>query len=735
MAASSGRESGPAPAGTGGGYCRTGLRRSEAGSSRLGALGVAAASSARVDLVLDLADGLRRAAQRRGAASRAVGGDEAEQEDDRLAGDSSRTITANSRPTLTRSASPRPTLSGVRTMTTTRTTSWNRKQPRPGPRSASSGVALVLRSGAGRTVTSAELLRDRRSSAVGRGDDRGSAASRPRTIRRCPTDRRARRAERFAWHPEPELIGVRRRGASRAGAASGSGARRWEAALDYLYDHAFVRAMGEPAGYAELRADVLRADAASPAPAPARPDDAPADLLDEFRTRVAPHTAQRLPPALAQLLHAAAAARMSVVGELLAQVTQQGVDVWHAGPIGAFVEEEVVRWLCDLVGYGAGSFGLLTSGGVMANFIAMALVRDVHLAAAPRADAARRAGAALEGVRVYTSDQTHFSIAPGARRARLPGRHARRRPGRRPLPAPRARRSPRRSPRDRAAGPDAARDLGGRGLDEHGLGRPASSELADARRARGPVAPRRRGVRRGGPPLRRATRAASPASSGPTRSRSTRTSGSSRPTTSAGCGPRRARSSSGRSAAAGPSTTAAARRRRGDRATRRRRPRRAGPAQLLQARLRGHAPLAGAEAVAELEARRDERVRAARRGERSTWPRYLARRCAESDDFEALPAEPELSVVCFRHLPGGRRGARRARAGRPRRPPGSAPGRARGLRRRLALDDAPARRDLAAGRDRQHPHDRRRHRPLLRRSGGSRREGLTRERRLPLWPS
>ena len=70
---------------------------------------------------------------------------------------------------------------------------------------------------------------------------------------------------------------------------------------------------------------------------------------------------------------------MSVAGEVLAQVAQQGIDVWHAGPIGAFVEEEVLRWLCDLVGYGEGSFGILTSGGVMANFIAMALVRDVHL--------------------------------------------------------------------------------------------------------------------------------------------------------------------------------------------------------------------------------------------------------------------------------------------------------------------------------------------------------------------
>ena len=30
---------------------------------------------------------------------------------------------------------------------------------------------------------------------------------------------------------------------------------------------------------------------------------------------------------------------------------------------------------------------------------------------------------------------------------------------------------------------------------------------------------------------------------------------------------------------------------------------------------------------------------------------YLAARCAEAGDFEALPAQPELSVVTFRHLP------------------------------------------------------------------------------------
>jgi glutamate/tyrosine decarboxylase-like PLP-dependent enzyme len=38
---------------------------------------------------------------------------------------------------------------------------------------------------------------------------------------------------------------------------------------------------------------------------------------------------------------------------------------------------------------------------------------------------------------------------------------------------------------------------------------------------------------------------------------------------------------------------------------------------------------------------------------------HLSRSCRDSVDFEALPDEPELSVVCFRHLPGGAEAAAR----------------------------------------------------------------------------
>jgi aromatic-L-amino-acid decarboxylase len=222
----------------------------------------------------------------------------------------------------------------------------------------------------------------------------------------------------FAWHPEPELIGIRDAGASRP-ALERLGREAWATALDYVYDEAFRRAMGEPAEYDALRRTFFGTTSdgrpAGPAPAPADPTPS-GDILTEFRQRLAPHQLNAYHPA--QLSYFTPPPLMlSIFGELLAQISQQGVDIWHAAPVGAFVEEEVVRWLTDLVGYPTptpgdldGAFGILTSGGVMANFMAMALVRDVHL---PRLAGLRQAprGRLLERARVYSSDQTHFSIA------------------------------------------------------------------------------------------------------------------------------------------------------------------------------------------------------------------------------------------------------------------------------------------------------------------------------------
>jgi aromatic-L-amino-acid decarboxylase len=217
-------------------------------------------------------------------------------------------------------------------------------------------------------------------------------------------DDRSTTAGRFDWHPEPDLLGFADPAARPA--LERLGADAWAAALDYLYDHAFVRSMGEPADFEELR-EVFFGPTSEATTAPPEPTPSAA-ILDEFRHRLAPYQLNAYHPRTLSYF-TPAPLMLSIVGEILAQVTQQGVDVWHAGPSATLVEEEVISWLCDLVGYELGSFGVLTSGGVMANFIGMALARDVHLPTL-RGETAPPRGAALEGVRIYASDQTHFSI-------------------------------------------------------------------------------------------------------------------------------------------------------------------------------------------------------------------------------------------------------------------------------------------------------------------------------------
>ncbi|HEX6331124.1 MAG TPA: pyridoxal-dependent decarboxylase [Actinomycetota bacterium] len=208
----------------------------------------------------------------------------------------------------------------------------------------------------------------------------------------------------FSWHPEPELIGIRDPGRARA-ALEAFGRAVWQASLDYVYDEGMRRPVA-PETYPEMRRAFF-GPSGDPAPAPRSPS--PSDqVLKEFRSRVAPFVFNAHHPG-AFSYFTAPPLPASIAGEVLSQWLHQGIDVWAAGPMGALVEEEVVTWLRDLVGFGDGSWGVLTSGGVMANVMAMTVARDVHLAGLLGVDEPPRGGA-LESVRVYASDQTHFSI-------------------------------------------------------------------------------------------------------------------------------------------------------------------------------------------------------------------------------------------------------------------------------------------------------------------------------------
>jgi aromatic-L-amino-acid/L-tryptophan decarboxylase len=209
----------------------------------------------------------------------------------------------------------------------------------------------------------------------------------------------------FSWHPEPELIGFLDPERSRA-ALETLGRKTWGSSLDWLYGEAMERPVAGDT-YVEMRRRFF-GDTNEPASAP-KDATTSATLLSEFTERIAPlvFAAQHpgswsyfTPPPLV----------LSIVGEVLAQWVNQGVDIWHAGPVAAFVEEEVTAWLRNLVGFDHDGWGVLVSGGVMANIMALTVARDVHLARVLGSTDPPRGGA-LERARVYASDQAHFSIA------------------------------------------------------------------------------------------------------------------------------------------------------------------------------------------------------------------------------------------------------------------------------------------------------------------------------------
>jgi len=101
---------------------------------------------------------------------------------------------------------------------------------------------------------------------------------------------------------------------------------------------------------------------------------------------------------------------IGVWADALSSVLNQNAGAWRNGPTSAMIEARVLRWLCELVGYGPKSFGVLASGGTEANLIALKCARDRAVGqtflSVPR-DGLRSAPGDLT---VYASEQCHFSI-------------------------------------------------------------------------------------------------------------------------------------------------------------------------------------------------------------------------------------------------------------------------------------------------------------------------------------
>jgi len=129
------------------------------------------------------------------------------------------------------------------------------------------------------------------------------------------------------------------------------------------------------------------------------------EILDQFARDVAPHAMQVPSPRYFGQFNPAPLA-IGVWADALCSSLNQNAGAWRNGPTSAMIESRVLRWLCELVGYGPNAFGTLASGGSEANLIALKCARDNAF----REIADRGVRAAGADLTIYTSEQCHYSV-------------------------------------------------------------------------------------------------------------------------------------------------------------------------------------------------------------------------------------------------------------------------------------------------------------------------------------
>ncbi len=192
--------------------------------------------------------------------------------------------------------------------------------------------------------------------------------------------------------------------------------RRDSKALGALLEGAVALARGWTRGSIEGRNPVFP-DVRAPALKAMIEEDLPRrgtsakTILSEVRRKILPYLRDNGNPRFFGYVMSSPSAA-GIAADLIASAIDQNVTAWRSAPAATELELLVVDWLRRIVGLPAGAGGLLTSGGSMATFTALAAARSRH---APSETA--RGGMGLLGKRMmtlYVSTEGHMSIARAA---------------------------------------------------------------------------------------------------------------------------------------------------------------------------------------------------------------------------------------------------------------------------------------------------------------------------------
>jgi L-2,4-diaminobutyrate decarboxylase len=99
-----------------------------------------------------------------------------------------------------------------------------------------------------------------------------------------------------------------------------------------------------------------------------------ADVVKRIETDIMPDVNRLMHPMyMGHQVSAPLAA--AVWTEVVISAVNNSMAVWEMSPVATVIEERVIRWMCDLVGYGPRASGTFTSGGTEATFTALLAAR------------------------------------------------------------------------------------------------------------------------------------------------------------------------------------------------------------------------------------------------------------------------------------------------------------------------------------------------------------------------
>ena len=106
----------------------------------------------------------------------------------------------------------------------------------------------------------------------------------------------------------------------------------------------------------------------------------------------------------------------ALVGEAILSAVNSSLDTWDQSAGATLIEQRLIRWTADRLELGGRADGVFTSGGTTSNLQGLLIARNQAVAKLrldPRREGSRLP-ALLDGLRIFTSEASHFSIAKSA---------------------------------------------------------------------------------------------------------------------------------------------------------------------------------------------------------------------------------------------------------------------------------------------------------------------------------